>query len=65
MAKALVGHMGGIDPRVAFELRRLQQRVRDLESEVLRLRSENDALAAGVEDSRLIALDVSKEPALA
>jgi hypothetical protein len=65
MAKALVGHMGGIDPRVAFELRRLQQRVHDLESEVLRLRSENDALAARVEDSRLIALDVSKEPALA
>jgi hypothetical protein len=46
-------------------MRRLQQRVRDLESEVLRLRAENDSLA-GVSDAQLISLEVSaKEPALA
>ncbi|MGH8969370.1 MAG: hypothetical protein ACRDV1_05425 [Actinomycetes bacterium] len=70
MAKALVGHVGGLDPLVAFEVRRLRERVRDLESEVLRLRSENDTLAAGVGETDLIALDVNnldvkKTPALA
>lgn len=65
MAKALIGHVGGPDPRVIMEMRRLQERVRILETEVLRLRAENDALAAGVaDDTTLIALDV-KEPALA
>jgi hypothetical protein len=47
-----------------MEMRRLQERVRSLESEVVRLRAENDALAAGVSDAHLISLDV-KEPALA
>lgn len=65
MAKALIGHVGGLDPRVVFEVRRLQQRVRDLESEVLRLRAENDALATPVSDGDLIALDSQKEPVLA
>lgn len=65
MAKALIGHVGGPDPRMIIEMRRLQERVRTLETEVLRLRAENDALAAGAaEDTTLIALDV-KEPALA
>ena len=64
MAKALIGHVGGPDPRMIMEMRRLQERVRSLESEVLRLRAENDALAAGVADTSLIALDV-KEPLLA
>jgi hypothetical protein len=63
MAKALVGHVGGLDPRVAFEVRRLRERVRDLESEVIRLRAENDALAA-VTDSHLISLE-TPQPALA
>ncbi|MDQ1604423.1 MAG: hypothetical protein QOE01_2268 [Actinomycetota bacterium] len=63
MAKALVGHVGGLDPRVAFEVRRLRERVRDLESEVIRLRAENDALSS-VTDSHLITLD-AQQPALA
>lgn len=65
MAKALIGHVGGSDPRGAMEMRRLHERVRMLEAEVMRLRDENDALAAGVTDDRLIALEVTKEPALA
>jgi hypothetical protein len=64
MAKALIGHVGGPAPRMIMEMRRLQERVRNLETEVLRLRAENDALAAGVADAHLISLDV-KEPALA
>jgi hypothetical protein len=63
MAKALVGHVGGLDPRVAFEVRRLRERVRDLESEVIRLRAENDALSS-VSDSSLISLE-PQQPALA
>ena len=47
MAKALFGHVGGPDPRMVSEMRRLQQRVRDLEAELARLQEENDALAAG------------------
>ena len=65
MAKALVGHVGGFDPLVAFEVRRLRERVRDLESEVLRLRAENDSLAATLTDAHLISLDVSQEAVLA
>jgi hypothetical protein len=64
MAKALIGHVGAPDTRVIMEMRRLQERVRTLETEVLRLRAENDRLAAGVTDEALISLDV-KEPALA
>jgi hypothetical protein len=65
MAKALLGHVGGHDARMVFEVRRLQQRVRELESEVLALRAENDALATSVTPSDLISLEVTKEPALA
>ncbi len=64
MAKALIGHVGGPDPRMIMEMRRLQERVRTLESEVIRLRAENDALTEGVNDADLISLNV-KEPALA
>lgn len=65
MAKALLGHVGGPDVRMLSEVRRLHQRVRELESEVLRLRSENDAFAASMTHSDLISLEVVKEPALA
>ncbi len=65
MAKALIGHVGGYDPRLVFEMRRLRQRVRELESEVMRLREENEALASSVTDAHLISLEVAKEPALA
>jgi len=61
MAKALLGYMSNTDPRVVAQLtaetRRLRQRVGDLETQILRLQSENDALAAAVRDSRLLALD--------
>ncbi len=67
MAKAILGHVGGPDPRMVAEMRRLQQRVRDLEAELVRLQQENDALAseagndllAPARDSMLV-----REPAL-
>jgi len=64
MAKALFGHVGGPDPRMVSEMRRLQQRVRDLEAELMRLQDENDALAAEAARSEdMLVLD--REPALA
>jgi hypothetical protein len=59
MAKALFGHVGGPDPRMVSEMRRLQQRVRDL----VRLQEENDAL--NVEAARPDVLVPDREPALA
>ncbi|EFL17882.1 MULTISPECIES: hypothetical protein [Streptomyces] len=70
MAKALLGYVGGSDPRLLAEMRRLQQRVQDLESELGRIQSENDALTAAAAqhgDSLLdsIEMDVPQaEPAL-
>lgn len=61
MAKALLGHVGGPDPRMVSEMRRLQRRVRDLEAELARLQEVNDVLAAGV--GHEILLD-EREPAL-
>ncbi|MFE2541497.1 hypothetical protein [Actinacidiphila glaucinigra] len=46
MAKALLGYVGGPDPRLIAEMRRLQQRVQDLETELVRIQAENDTLAA-------------------
>ena len=63
MAKALFGHVGGPDPRIVSEMRRLQQRVRDLEAELVRLQGENETLAAGVDhDEEMLVLD--REPVL-
>lgn len=62
MAKALFGHVGGPDPRMVSEMRRLQQRVRDLEAELIRLQAQNDALAAQSRDESLRLQD--REPAL-
>lgn len=67
MAKALLGHVGGSDPRVLAEMRRLQQRVQDLETQLLRVQAENDALAAAARHRGpvLDGIDVSTaEPAL-
>jgi hypothetical protein len=61
MAKALLGHVGGPDPRMVSEMRRLQQRVRDLEAAMARLQEENDVLAAEVGHDLLIPV---REPAL-
>jgi cell division protein FtsB len=65
MAKALFGHVGGSDPRMVSEMRRLQQRVRDLEAELMRLQDENDALAAEAARSEEDMLVMDREPALA
>ncbi|GAA2457450.1 hypothetical protein GCM10010191_91490 [Actinomadura vinacea] len=65
MAKALLGHVGGPDPRMVAEMRRLQQRVRDLEAELVRLQAENDALATAANDEDVLSLGVKdREPAL-
>ncbi|GAA1371185.1 hypothetical protein [Streptomyces beijiangensis] len=69
MAKALLGYVGGSDPRLLSEMRRLQQRVQDLESELTRIQSENDALNAAAHhgESLLDGIDIDvpqAEPAL-
>lgn len=61
MAKALYGHVGGPDPRMISEMRRLQQRVHDLEAELARLQEVNDVLAAEVGHDMLIEV---REPVL-
>ena len=63
MAKALFGHVGGPDPRMVSEMRRLQQRVRDLEAELVRLQEENEALAVEAAHADMMVPD--REPALA
>ncbi|MFJ2031892.1 hypothetical protein [Streptosporangium sp. NPDC087985] len=63
MAKALLGHVGGPDPRMVSEMRRLQQRIRDLEAELTRLQAQNDELAAGTRDEAFNRLQ-DREPAL-
>jgi len=68
MAKALLGHVGhDLDLRMVSELRRMRDRVRELEGEVARLRAANDALSTGLMDD-MLTLSVSdrvSEPALA
>ena len=67
MAKALLGHVGGPDPRMVAEMRRLQQRVRDLEAELVRLQEQNDALAAEAGQDLLVPDHegaLTREPAL-
>lgn len=49
MAKALLGHVGhDLDLRMVSELRRMRDRVRELEGEVARLEAANSALASGL-----------------
>ena len=65
MAKALLGYVGGPDPRLLAEVAVLRRRVRELEAEMLRLRAENDALAAAVTpEGTLISLDVASDAAV-
>lgn len=66
MAKALLGYVGGPDPRMQSEMRRLQQRVQDLEAELLRMQEENDALSAVSDEHALLnSIDLGqREPAL-
>jgi hypothetical protein len=60
MAKALFGHVGiGPDVRVMSEMRRLRDRVRELEGEVARLEAVNAALASGLSvDDDMLSLSV-------
>ncbi|MFL6138027.1 MAG: hypothetical protein ACJ74O_09535 [Frankiaceae bacterium] len=63
MAKALLGHVGlAPDHRLVADMRRLQQRVAELEAEVVRLRGLNDALSAHLTVTDDMLLSVS-EPA--
>lgn len=64
MAKALFGHVGvGNDLRLSTEVRRLRARVAQLEAELARVQSVNEALVERVDvSSELRALDA--EPAL-
>ncbi|MET9021171.1 hypothetical protein ABZV93_14405 [Actinopolymorpha sp. NPDC004070] len=64
MAKALLGHVGGPDPRLVSEVRRLQKRVSELEAHVMRLQAENDSLSALVHEDQLLTIDARHEPAL-
>jgi hypothetical protein len=63
MAKALFGHVGGPDPRILSEMRRLQRRVRDLEAALARLQEENDVLAAEASHDLFVETR-EREPAL-
>jgi len=64
MAKALYGHVGGAqDRRLLDEVTQLRAKVRALEFEVVRLRAENDRLAAAASDADPLVRLV--EPAMA
>lgn len=71
MAKALLGHVGLMDPRVIAEMQSLRQRVSDLESQLLRLQAENDALQTAASRDDFFTLQpttlepATREPALA
>ncbi len=51
MAKALIGYIGGPTPDQLRETARLRQRIADLESEVMRLKVENDGLLKTLSES--------------
>ena len=63
MAKALFGHVGGPDPRMLNDMRRMQRRIDELEAELLRVRAENDALAAELHRDELLTVSL-QEPVL-
>ncbi|MGQ0626126.1 MAG: hypothetical protein ACT4PP_15945 [Sporichthyaceae bacterium] len=62
MAKAILGHIGGPDPRMINEMRRMQRRIAELESELRRVRAENDALAAELHSAELHSGDLLTVP---
>jgi len=71
MAKALLGHVAAVDHRLVAEMRRLKQRVTDLEAYVSRLEDENATLAAhsqyddGLDSELRSELDLARrQPAL-
>lgn len=65
MAKALLGYMGG-DSRLHNENQRLRRQISDLQSVVLRLQAENDALVAELHhDDLLLVPESISEPSRA
>ena len=65
MAKALFGAVGiGADVRIQAEVRRLRDRVRELEAEVASLRTVNAELLTTVAVERDLMALTSREPAL-
>jgi uncharacterized small protein (DUF1192 family) len=71
MAKALFGHVGqDLDVRMVAELRRMRDRVRQLELEVARLQAANNKLSSHLTlDDDMLTLTVAeqatdREPAL-
>ena len=67
MAKALLGHVGGADRRLASALaanRRLTGQVAELEAQVVALRAELEALVGGVDHEDLLRLSPAAEPVL-
>jgi len=62
MAKALLGHMGGTDPRQTRDALLLRRRVADLEALVARLQRENDELAASVREREALLLHADRAP---
>jgi hypothetical protein len=64
MAKALLGHVGGPDPRVLTDIRRLRRRVRDLEAEIARMRATASILAASSTAGADRPDDSSRRPAV-
>jgi hypothetical protein len=64
MAKALYGHVGlSQDMRLVSEVRRMRQRIGDLEAEVARLRALNESLTVDMPEREMITLP-EREPAL-
>jgi hypothetical protein len=63
MAKAILGHVGGPDPRLLAEVARLRRRVAELEAEVLRLTEENQALLPDSIGDALAGDVITLEPA--
>ncbi len=63
MAKALYGHVGAADARLAAEVHRLRSRVRDLETELDRALAMNELLSSRVDVSDELR-SLYKEPAL-
>ena len=63
MAKALLGYVGGPDPRLVTEVRRLQRRVIDLEADPMDADIEFMGLTeAGVDQFISVTLDAKQGP---
>jgi len=54
MAKALLGYLGGTDPRHARDAALLRRRVADLEALVAQLQRDNDELGTALRERELL-----------